>query len=550
LTEQLIAYIGNKRALLPLLSGVFGSLAGESAGTVFSDPFAGSGAVSRLARLMGFSVLANDWEPYTFAINSCYLGVGACELAGLFRERGGLDRVLAELSSLPCPTEEKRYISRHFAPQSTADADWRRERLFYTAENAATIDAVRNRIEELYPGNPAEEVRFKEKAVLLGPLLYEAATHTNTSGVFKACHKGFGGHGKDALSRIMAPIAPHAPVLMDSRFAARVFCEDAVRFVSSHPAEICYLDPPYACHQYGSNYFMLNTIALWDKPEVSAERLSDGRFREKAGIRKDWIRTRSEFCYGSTAAQAFRRVVFAADCRFLCVSYSDEGIVSPEELADILAETGGLSVHAEDYVKYPGGKQSAGRTRRNLELLFVVDRKSSARGRGGLEKILLKDRLKKLLLSSFHPTRILASFKKRGNAIVFIRADGSEASIPMNGWHKLVNPLEAADGLDARDREGLFTALTPCRITDAREEFGVLLDLLEGEWDGYKEPLFREALRALKSFTHRKYREDFSQALGALKAFAASRDVPERFRAGIARIEHTAAQRFWGTPAE
>ncbi len=43
--------------------------------------------------------------------------------------------------------------------------------------------------------------------ILLSILIYEAATHTNTSGVFKAFHKGFGGHGKDALQRILKKIS-------------------------------------------------------------------------------------------------------------------------------------------------------------------------------------------------------------------------------------------------------------------------------------------------------------------------------------------------------
>ena len=73
LSEQLIAYIGNKRALLPFLHGVFSAPPARSAREPFLDPFAGSGAVSRLARVMGFRVAANDWEPYSFVINSCHL---------------------------------------------------------------------------------------------------------------------------------------------------------------------------------------------------------------------------------------------------------------------------------------------------------------------------------------------------------------------------------------------------------------------------------------------------------------------------------------------
>ncbi len=53
LTKQLIAYIGNKRSLLGFLGTVFKDLENKQGKTVFSDPFAGSGAVARLARSTG-----------------------------------------------------------------------------------------------------------------------------------------------------------------------------------------------------------------------------------------------------------------------------------------------------------------------------------------------------------------------------------------------------------------------------------------------------------------------------------------------------------------
>ncbi len=205
LSDQLIAYIGNKRALLPFLGGVFSALPLDPSRCTFLDPFAGSGSVSRLARTMGFQVRANDWEPYSLVINSCHLRLRPSDLATLF-PGGGIANVLDELNALPPPLEEDRYISRHYAPRSTEKADWRTERLFYTTENALAIDAIRQRIEQMYPGTPVAEPDFLRKSALLAPLLHQAATHTNTSGVFKACHKGFGGHGRDALRRIMGPV--------------------------------------------------------------------------------------------------------------------------------------------------------------------------------------------------------------------------------------------------------------------------------------------------------------------------------------------------------
>jgi adenine-specific DNA-methyltransferase len=85
------------------------------------------------------------------------------------------------------------YLARHYAPARTEAADWRAERLFYTAENARFLDRARDAVELLYPVDPmdpeADPAAADAKAAFLDALLYEAATRVNTSGVFKACHR-------------------------------------------------------------------------------------------------------------------------------------------------------------------------------------------------------------------------------------------------------------------------------------------------------------------------------------------------------------------------
>ncbi len=552
LTEQLIAYIGNKRSLLPFLHREFSRLASGRPSVTFLDPFAGSGSVSRLARLMGFSVWANDWEPYSFAINSCHLAIAAARLPSLFRSRGGLDAALAELNSLAPPPEAQRYIARHYAPRSTGSADWRTERLFYTTENALVLDAMRGRIEEMYPGAPSDPRAFDEKMVLLAPLLYEAATHTNTSGVFKACHRGFGGHGRDALTRIMAPVVLRRPVLVDSAQPSRMFQEDAVSFLAGRGSDICYLDPPYAVHQYGSNYFMLNSIALWDRLPVSDERGPDGRLLQKAGIRADWVRTRSAFCYAATAAKALRDVVAAVDCRSLAVSYSNEGLIGLEELCDILSETGSLALHTTDYAKYPGGKQSLRRKIRNVEMLLVVDR--SARptrdARLRIAARLADVRIGELAGRRYHPARIRAAFASEPHALVLVGSEGGEVRIPMRHLYRFDDPPAAASALRAlppMDRERSTGLLASCEMADSREEIGVLVGIVRDETDaGQRGRLLKDMLRLLNRFAHRKYRDIFAQTLEELREFAGGDPALEVFRAGLDRVADRAAKRFGG----
>ncbi len=550
LSDQLIAYIGNKRALLPFLHEVFSALPLDPSRSSFLDPFAGSGSVSRLARSMGFRVKANDWEPYSLVINSCHLRLRPSDLAVLFPAGGGIASVLDVLNTLPPPPEEHRYISRHYAPRTTDGADWRTERLFYTTENALAIDAIRQRIEEMYPGTPAAESDFLRKAALLAPLLYQAATHTNTSGVFKACHKGFGGHGRDALRRIMGPVRLRPPLLSGSPAPAEVACMDAAAFLSTRTAELCYLDPPYAVHQYGSNYFMLNTIALWDRQPVDDGRGGDGRLLRKAGIRPDWTRTRSAFCYRDTAPAAMRQVIHAADCRWLAASYSNEGLIGLEELCDLLAETGELTVQSREYAKYPGGKQGLHRATRNRELVLVVRRGAAARSPSSVSDALMQVQLERLLALSYNPVRIRRSFPVHGDSIVVgdeagAVTDSPETLLPMRHLWRFMPGATLPRFPGRGAAQSFLDTLSSCAVVDIREEIEILVSVAAGLEEAREKGLvLRESLRLLNKIAHRKYQAEFAGALGMLREALPRLGAGASFSRGLDAIEERARRRI------
>ncbi|MBN2551494.1 MAG: DNA adenine methylase [Spirochaetales bacterium] len=573
LKKHLIAYIGNKRSLQPLLYRVFGRITSGSS-AVFLDPFAGSGSVSRLARYMGCRVLANDWERYAYVLNYAHLCVGESEARRLFRAHGGPQAMLAELNALAPPADP--YISRYYAPASTEEADYRTERLFYTRENALIIDAVRSRIEELYPGRadpqaapfPAggeQERTFKEKLLLLASLLYQCATHTNTSGVFKACHKGFGGHGRDSLGRILSPVHLEMPVLIDGPADCRVGCQDALEFVRSRPADLCYLDPPYNQHQYGSNYHLLNTIALWDRPEVDNALGEDGRLRRKAAIRRDWIRTRSPYCYRRSAAEAFELLLEAIDARHIVLSYNTEGIIPFEELLELMSAQGRVELFGNEYVKYRGGRQSLARRVHNLEFVLVLDRTRSASSaaRSRIQRAVLANRLAVAIKRSYRPERIRECFAVVPGRVhaLEIRVGGSTVELCMPHLYRFAPEAFAAiepaaiapsmGGQEAEDLRLVLERLQRCECTDRRDEIRVLLGIL-ADADGRvqraeEEALQRRILWLLRKFAHRKYRDLFEATLSELRGFG--RRDPRRFAGlmrGLEQLSVLAEARFRG----
>jgi adenine-specific DNA-methyltransferase len=590
LTRQIIAYIGNKRRLLPLVFKAIGSCVerARGAGTPFDglsflDLFAGSGAVSRFARYLGFRVLANDWEPYACRLNKAFLEIGASDLARMYEGHGGIAGMLAFLNSLPDPGPERQYIARHYCPsdESVEGHDFRKERLFYTRRNGLAVDKIRSSIEELYPEARVRENEWsaKEKDLLVALLLYEAATHTNTSGVFKAYHKGFGGHGKDALTRILAPIELRAPVLIDSPHPARVFMQDAAALLrsgilctpqlgpdppdaaragpcgrdrsrsirgrsGSHLFDFAYLDPPYNQHQYGSNYHMLNTIALWDKPPVSSVLNRRGVLEDKAAIRKDWVSTKSAFCYKETAAGALGELLSLLDSRFILLSYSTEGIIPFADLVSLCSRKGRLGIVTDEYVKYRGGKQSIDRLNRNIEFVLVIDTagKNSRRILSALDDLLMKKRLALLFGKRYSLARLTANFRvdaEKGT----IELEGVPLPIRTRDFFELVPP-QGVEALGRQSAKTLIGKLEASVCVNREEELAELLRKV-GVGEGDTARLVRLIPGTLKKLAHKKYRDKFRIWLGRVReSQEADQEVFAAVASKIDELERIAHKRF------
>jgi adenine-specific DNA-methyltransferase len=539
-STRLIAYLGNKRALLPFLSSVFSELDEGKPIFRFLDPFAGSGAVSRLARSRFWAVMANDAEEYARAVCDAWLGVSADELPVLFASEGGIDAVLVGLNALHPQREDHRpvngdepYIALHYAPASTEGADWRRERLFYTHENAVFLDRARCAIEARYPRSDSavrsERKANAERSLLLGLVVYEAATHANTSGVFKAYHKGFGGHGGDALERILSPMLLERPLLWPGP-ASEVAKGNAAAFCRGRPADLCYLDPPYNQHQYGSNYHLLNTIAVWDRPPVRDDRSEQGALLFAAGIPESWKESRSAFCSRANAPAAFRELCQSIDARTIVLSYNTEGLVSPEELVDILSDRAEVNIRSVEYVKYRGGRQSASSRSGNSEILFIAGRRDGivagagivARGANEeLNRLKAELRLSRALAGPFNPIAFGALCAAGGEASGVLRFEHHGVELLLVSYHGLLlvgGAEEAQERLDTGGKEALARLLEGCLLGDNAAACRAATGLIEsGVLDRKLQDL---AVLWLRKLAYRGYEREFRELSAKLASLS------------------------------
>ena len=363
--SQLIPYIGNKRKLLDIIHQAI-KLTNIENGT-FVDLFSGSTVVSRFAKKLGFRVLSNDWEPYSEQIA---IGTVVLNEIPKFDNFGGVEKVFDLLNNV-VPVED--YVTKHLCPTDDEKLDHEKDRLFFMRKNGMKIDAMRELISKWVEEHKISQNEF---SYLMASLLYSVSYVSNTSGVFKGFHRGWGGSNGTAQYRICSDISLKPPILYNNdqdnisiREDAGVLVNRLTEILGKIP-DIIYLDPPYNQHPYGSNYHVLNSITLWDKPDFP-EKITRGT---KSAIRLDW-RTERKSAYNSRpkAVQEFQELIDNISSKFILTSYSTEGNIPLNEMMKILGSKGTLRVVKREYVRYRVSPTRLSPKPRNVEFVVITD---------------------------------------------------------------------------------------------------------------------------------------------------------------------------------
>jgi adenine-specific DNA-methyltransferase len=357
LEEQIITYIGNKRALLPFIGRGVEEVKrrlGKQRLRVL-DLFSGTGVVARYFKRHAEQVMANDLESYSRVTNECYLSNSSDVDQALLVEtlRGVEEEIQAKwqpgfLTELYAPKDEEQV-----APD---------DRVFYTRRNAVYLDTAREVIGKL----PAKLQKY-----FLGPLLADASVHANTAGVFKGFYKTaegigqYGGSGRNALSRILGEIRVELPARSRFDVPFEVHQADANDLVERiEEVDLAYLDPPYNQHPYGSNYFMLNLLVDYRRPD---------RISRVSGIPTEW--NRSRYNQRGEVEQALFQLVERCPAKFLLISYNSEGFIPPARFCERLAASGEVTILETAYNTFRGSRNLRDRPIHVKEFLYLVERR-------------------------------------------------------------------------------------------------------------------------------------------------------------------------------
>lgn len=379
--------IGNKTKLLGTIEGFLADK-GVTSGT-FLDVFAGTASVGRHFRRQGFEVRSNDLLVGSATRQHTYIALGrypsltkvrALQPVRRFLRSPAGRRALSERGPIPHGAtglyEVVAYLnSQHpdvvglFARQYSEGGPG--ERLFFSAENGRRIDAVHGLLMEW---RRAGTINESEHLLLLTSLLEAVDRVANISGTYGAFLKKLQTSARERL-------ALRPPVLDTKGPAGKVFNEDANSLVKRLPTDVLYLDPPYNGRQYAKNYHVIEVLAELHRIELSGQDLAayEGEIYGKGGLRP-FTERQSSYCRKRKSkgkpdcAQAFYDLVTNAKAEHIVVSYSEEGILSREQIGEALAAAAGQSSYDYEtghleigYKRFRSDADTKSRTYKHLE---------------------------------------------------------------------------------------------------------------------------------------------------------------------------------------
>lgn len=306
-------YIGSKHTLLNFLHETIVNTIGCVKGKnyIFTDLFAGTGVVGSFYRNLGFKVLANDIQYYSYVLNKHFIENDLSvdeNLVNYFNSLNGIEG----------------FIYNNYCAGSGS------RRNYFTDENGKKCDAIRIELERMYLSN---KIDHKTYFFYLASLINSIDKYANTASVYGAFLKKIKNSAKKKFLL--------EPLKIITQPSGKAYNNDANELIKNIEGDILYLDPPYNNRQYCTNYHVLETIAKYDNPEL----------RGVTGLR-EYSEQKSAFCSGRTVESVFENIIKEAKFKYIFLSYNNEGLMPLESIRRIMSKYGKYSFNTKEYKRF------------------------------------------------------------------------------------------------------------------------------------------------------------------------------------------------------
>jgi adenine-specific DNA-methyltransferase len=317
-------YIGSKKTLSPILGDIINKELPHLNTLSFLDMFAGTGSIAFMFQHLTSLCASNDLEYYSYVINNglikCAYSEKIQSIIDHCNELEGIDGLMYT----------------NYSINDNCD------RMYFTPDNARKCDAIRCYLETLKTEN---EIIEEEFYFLLASLLVSIDKVANTSCVYGAYLKNF---KKSSLKELLLkPIHTKININSEINMVFNMTAEELSK--QNHYFDVVYMDPPYNQRQYAANYCPLNYLALYDTNVV---------LNGKTGIITGY--NRSDFCKKSKVLNSFKTILECMKCKYIFISYNNEGLLNYLELCNLFSKYGSLTIYKIKYKKFKAQQNVTG----------------------------------------------------------------------------------------------------------------------------------------------------------------------------------------------
>jgi adenine-specific DNA-methyltransferase len=338
-------YIGGKSQLLGDIEAVIEEN-GTGRETVFCDIFSGTGSVARYFKPK-YEVHSNDILHFSYVIQKATVENNKQPMFSKLSRIGISDPIkYLEETEIAGEIQQSFFVAENYAPNDHCN------RMYISKRNAVRVDFIRNTIESWSKTGLIDE---KEYYFLLASLIEGVPFVSNITGTYGAYLKQWDKRALKAFE--MARLS-----VLDNGRKNKSYNADANKLIRELEGDILYIDPPYNSRQYAPNYHLLETISRYDEPEI----------RGVTGMRP-YDDIRSAFCVKSEVLDVFEDLIAKAKFANIVMSYSTDGLMSSEQIENILKKHGIENSYKRYDIPYRKYKSKISNETKTLqEYLFYI----------------------------------------------------------------------------------------------------------------------------------------------------------------------------------
>ena len=336
-------YIGSKKRLLKLIKDVVDRYCGKDISDMsFCDIFAGTGSVAAYFHPYVDYVIVNDLEAYSQLTNRVLFNGYNKKVVQWLTDR---------FNEMQGTTDSPLYDA--YVEGGS------RGRLYFTKESGMKMCDARNFIDWI---RPILDPRDYDAGLLS---IMEAADRvSNTMGTYGAfankpeeIEKTRAKKIEFRLPQTVASYDDEGNLIKSEDVIAG---EDANELIKKINGDILYLDPPYNDRQYGQYYHVLNAIVTLNIPDRDT----------KTGSPTDY--NRSAYCDKKKVKQALRDLIENAKFEWIFLSYSNEGLLSFDDIKEVMSEYGTYRAEITEFQRYKADNKRTQKAKTTFEYVHVL----------------------------------------------------------------------------------------------------------------------------------------------------------------------------------